>query len=136
MFASVALWRGAALFENLDAAVDGGDAGHALGDLDRGVSSFRPADAPLERDFAAHHLGSDRQVGQLVRLEKTLLDRPEQERVGHAEVHLGLDLGFPVYRRDNMLRSSSVEFFWYEEGRLRVGSQVMETLNPAAGGAG
>jgi MoaA/NifB/PqqE/SkfB family radical SAM enzyme len=47
-----------------------------------------------------------------------------------------LDLGFPVYRRDNMLRSSSVEFFWYEEGGLRMGSQVMETLNPAAGGAG
>jgi MoaA/NifB/PqqE/SkfB family radical SAM enzyme len=31
-------------------------------------------------------------------------------------------LGCRVYRRDNMLRSSSVEFFWAEEGRLRIGS--------------
>ncbi len=30
---------------------------------------------------------------------------------------------FRVYRRDDMLRSSSVEFFWYEHGRLRVGSE-------------
>jgi len=34
-----------------------------------------------------------------------------------------LDLGFAVYRRDDMLRSSSVEFFWYEEQQLRIGSQ-------------
>lgn len=31
---------------------------------------------------------------------------------------------FRVYRRDDMLRSSSVEFFWFENGRLRIGSQV------------
>ncbi len=34
----------------------------------------------------------------------------------------GLGLPFPVYRRDDMLRSSSVEFLWMEDGRLRVGS--------------
>ena len=33
-------------------------------------------------------------------------------------------LPFRVYRRDNMLRSSSVEFFWFENGRLEVGSNV------------
>lgn len=33
-------------------------------------------------------------------------------------------LPFRVYRRDNMLRSSSVEFFWFENGRLEVGSSV------------
>jgi MoaA/NifB/PqqE/SkfB family radical SAM enzyme len=32
-----------------------------------------------------------------------------------------LPLGFPVFRRDNMLRSSSVEFFWFERGKLRIG---------------
>jgi MoaA/NifB/PqqE/SkfB family radical SAM enzyme len=37
---------------------------------------------------------------------------------GHAK---RAGLGFPVYRRDNMLRSSSVEFFWAESGRLQVG---------------
>jgi len=36
------------------------------------------------------------------------------------------DLGFPVYRRDDMLRSSSVEFFWLERGQLKVGSQERE----------
>jgi MoaA/NifB/PqqE/SkfB family radical SAM enzyme len=33
-------------------------------------------------------------------------------------------LPFRVYRRDNMLRSSSVEFFWFENGRLEVGSDA------------
>lgn len=32
-------------------------------------------------------------------------------------------LPFPVYRRDDMIRSSSVEFFWFEGGVLQVGSQ-------------
>lgn len=31
---------------------------------------------------------------------------------------------FRVYRRDNMLRSSSVEFFWFENGRLEIGSKA------------
>ena len=30
---------------------------------------------------------------------------------------------FPVYRRSHMLRSSTVEFFWYEHGELVVGSR-------------
>jgi MoaA/NifB/PqqE/SkfB family radical SAM enzyme len=34
---------------------------------------------------------------------------------------VGLD--FPVYRRPHMLRSSSVEFFWFERGELVVGSR-------------
>jgi len=37
-------------------------------------------------------------------------------------------LGFPVYRRDDMLRSSTVEFFWFEGGELKTGS----TSGPAA----
>ncbi len=47
-----------------------------------------------------------------------------------------LDLGFPVYRRDNMLRSSSVEFFWFDGARLRLGSRALETVTPRRGGAG
>ena len=34
------------------------------------------------------------------------------------------ELPFHVFRRDNMLRSSSVEFFWFENGRLEVGSKA------------
>jgi hypothetical protein len=30
--------------------------------------------------------------------------------------------GFRVYRRDDMLRSSTVEFYWYHGGRLCTGS--------------
>ncbi len=37
----------------------------------------------------------------------------------------GAGLGFPVYRRENMLKSSSVEFFWFEEGLLRVGGDAL-----------
>lgn len=32
--------------------------------------------------------------------------------------------GFRVYRREDMLKSSSVEFFWFEKGELRTGSQA------------
>lgn len=35
------------------------------------------------------------------------------------------DLGFRVYRRDDMRRSSSVEFFWFERDGLRTGSEVV-----------
>jgi len=33
-------------------------------------------------------------------------------------------LPFPVYQRDDMLRSTTVEFFWREGGKLQVGSEV------------
>ncbi|MFT7487556.1 MAG: MoaA/NifB/PqqE/SkfB family radical SAM enzyme [Candidatus Paceibacteria bacterium] len=33
----------------------------------------------------------------------------------------GAGLDFAVYRRDNMLKSSSVEFFWFEKGALHMG---------------
>jgi len=41
------------------------------------------------------------------------------------------DLGFRVYRRDDMLRSGSVEFFWYERGRMRTGSEALSPAGPA-----
>jgi MoaA/NifB/PqqE/SkfB family radical SAM enzyme len=37
----------------------------------------------------------------------------------------GAGLGFPVYRRDNMLKSSTVEFFWFEEGELHIGGEEL-----------
>lgn len=50
--------------------------------------------------------------------------------VGEAEYRRAVEsvragpLGFPVYRRDDMLRTRSVEFFWYENGALRIGSEI------------
>jgi MoaA/NifB/PqqE/SkfB family radical SAM enzyme len=38
-------------------------------------------------------------------------------------------LGFPAYRRDNMLRSSSVEFFWFDRGRLRTGAEALPEVS-------
>lgn len=37
-------------------------------------------------------------------------------------------LDFPVYRRPHMLRSSTVEFFWFEGGELVVGSRREASL--------
>jgi len=34
------------------------------------------------------------------------------------------DLGFPVYRRTDMRHSRFVDFFWYERGSIRIGSEV------------
>jgi len=45
------------------------------------------------------------------------------------------DPGFRIYRRDDMLRSSTVEFFWFEGERLRIGS-VELTRQAARGGGG
>lgn len=36
----------------------------------------------------------------------------------------GRALSFRVFRRDNMLRSGSVEFFWFEKDRLEIGSRA------------
>jgi MoaA/NifB/PqqE/SkfB family radical SAM enzyme len=45
------------------------------------------------------------------------------------------DLGFRVYRRDDMRRSSTVEFFWFERGRLRTGSESLtRAVKPAGAG--
>jgi MoaA/NifB/PqqE/SkfB family radical SAM enzyme len=43
----------------------------------------------------------------------------------------GAGLPFPVWRRDDMLRSSSVEFFWYEGGELKVGTTAWSLPDPA-----
>jgi MoaA/NifB/PqqE/SkfB family radical SAM enzyme len=32
-------------------------------------------------------------------------------------------LPFPVWRRDDMIRSTTVEYFWFQDGSLRVGTQ-------------
>jgi len=46
------------------------------------------------------------------------------------------ELGFRVFRRDNMLRSSTVEFYWFENGLLRVGSETLSTQAMPPAGAG
>jgi MoaA/NifB/PqqE/SkfB family radical SAM enzyme len=45
------------------------------------------------------------------------------------------DLGFRVYRRDDMLRSRTVEFFWWEGERLALGSEALgaTSATPAGG---
>ena len=37
------------------------------------------------------------------------------------------NLGFPVYRRRDMRHSRFVDFFWYERGSIRIGSEVWGT---------
>lgn len=37
------------------------------------------------------------------------------------------DLGFPVYKRRDMRHSRFVDFFWYEQGAIRIGSEVWGT---------
>jgi len=45
-------------------------------------------------------------------------------------------LGFRVYRRDDMLSSRSVEFFWIADGRVRVGSRQASSSRSWTDGAG
>ena len=47
--------------------------------------------------------------------------RPYREACRRAKA---AGLPFPVYQRDDMLHSTTVEFFWHEAGRLRIGSEV------------
>ncbi len=44
--------------------------------------------------------------------------------------------GVTVFRRDNMLRSSAVEFFWFERGTLQVGSHALRAVSAAPDGTG
>lgn len=46
------------------------------------------------------------------------------------------DPGFRIFRRDDMLRSSTVEFFWFENGRLRIGSEALNADIARRDGAG
>lgn len=41
-------------------------------------------------------------------------------------------LPFPVLRRDDMTRASTVEFCWFEKGRLRLGSETLQNPSPPA----
>jgi MoaA/NifB/PqqE/SkfB family radical SAM enzyme len=44
-----------------------------------------------------------------------------------------LELPFVIYRRKDMFHSRSVDFYWYERGELRVGSQVWGERPAAVG---
>jgi MoaA/NifB/PqqE/SkfB family radical SAM enzyme len=46
------------------------------------------------------------------------------------------EMGFPVYRRVDIRRSRSVEYFWYEGVELKIGSRVMLEASLKPDGAG
>jgi MoaA/NifB/PqqE/SkfB family radical SAM enzyme len=48
---------------------------------------------------------------------------PREVFLDSCGVAKGAGLEFPVYRRDDMLRSSTVEFFWFDGGALCMGGQ-------------
>lgn len=59
--------------------------------------------------------------GGAVNAERLDIGRTDFRRACAAVRHR--DLGFRVFRRDDMLRSSTVEFFWFETGQLQIGSE-------------
>ena len=75
-------------------------------------------------DLHAWHLYRFLPVGRGGTSSADRLAITDEEFVGACSRVRQRTLPFRVYRRDNMLRSSSVEFFWYESGRLEIGSRV------------
>jgi len=75
-------------------------------------------------DVHAWHLYRFLPVGRRGAHNADRLAIPFNEFVGACAQARSHTTPFRVYRRDNMLRSSSVEFFWYENGRLEIGSRV------------
>lgn len=75
------------------------------------------------RGLALHawHLYRFLPVGRGGRARSRSFTVPRRTFLDACAAARGLASGFEVYRRDNMLRSSSVEFFWFEGARLRVG---------------
>lgn len=62
--------------------------------------------------------------------QELAVDREEYMRACDAMKSAGLP--FHVLRRDDMTRASTVEFCWFEKGRLRLGSEASQ--NPARSG--
>jgi len=56
---------------------------------------------------------------------------PHEEFLTACAAAKGAGLPCAVYRRDHMLRSSSVEFFWFEGGELRMGGGELEGREPS-----
>jgi len=71
-------------------------------------------------NFLPEGRGGARRIAQHLAL-------PREDFLAACAAAKGTGLGFPVYRRDDMLRSSTVEFFWFEDGRLCVGGERLVT---------
>ncbi len=73
--------------------------------------------------------------GGAVNGQSLAVDRDEYLRACRALKAAGLP--FAVYQRDDMQRASSVEFFWFQQGRLRMGSDgSMQQDDPVFQGGG
>jgi len=69
----------------------------------------------------AWHLYRFLPVGRAGRAQSERLGVSRAEYLGACASARAAAKGYSVYRRNNMLRSRSVEFFWFEGRRLRVG---------------
>lgn len=103
------------------------------------VTSENQADVPA----IAEHLGALRARGARIHAwhlynflpegrggARKLAERlavPRETFLAACAAAKGAGLGFPVYRRDDMLRSSTVEFFWFDGGTLHMGGQELAT---------
>ncbi len=77
----------------------------------------------------AWHLYNFLPVGRGGRPHAEELAVPRERFLAACRTAKASGLPFPVYRRSHMLRSSTVEFFWLEDGELVVGSRrVAEAL--------
>ena len=87
------------------------------------------------RGVALHawHLYRFLPVGRGGTVHATDLAVAEADYLRACETARSLARGFRVFRRPDMQRSSTVEYFWFERGRLRVGSEAI-TLSAAGAG--
>lgn len=87
--------------------------------------------AAVLRGLALHawHLYRFLPVGRGGRSRSNALAIPRQTFFDACAAARRRSRGYAVYRRDNMLRSSSVEFFWFEGQRLQIGSTTRTAVN-------
>jgi MoaA/NifB/PqqE/SkfB family radical SAM enzyme len=88
------------------------------------VADFLARSVARGVDIHAWHLYRFLPIGRGGASNADRLAITDEEFVGACAQARERTLPFRVYRRDNMLRSSSVEFFWYESGRLEIGSRA------------
>jgi MoaA/NifB/PqqE/SkfB family radical SAM enzyme len=88
------------------------------------VAEFLGRSAARGVDVHAWHLYRFLPVGRGGTVNADRLEITFDEFVNSCAEVRRRELPFRVYRRDNMLRSSSVEFFWFENGRLEIGSKA------------
>ncbi len=95
-------------------------------DLDR-IGSFLATYHEWGGQLHAWHLYKFLPIGRGGRENADTLSIPDADYNAACAVVKGRDLGFPVYKRQDMRHSRHVDFFWYEGGALRIGSEVWES---------